>query len=103
MRRMLGAQDPRAPGKPPPPPSTPALLAEDAAYTVQTARWPVLSGLHGEGLLLRPKGPARRARGGYPDPGQTPEMIAGLTPAWPPASNSRGGWPKTDAKSWRRS
>jgi dienelactone hydrolase len=56
----------------------PALVAETRTYRVYQARWPVLEGVFGEGLLLEPK----RAPLGYvvtlPDADQTPEQVVGL-------------------------
>lgn len=56
----------------------PALAAETALFEAHQVRWPVLDGVTGEGLLLRPK----RAVAGHVvalcDADQTPEQIAGL-------------------------
>src|SRR5690349_15953824 len=61
LRKMIGAVDARLPvtelefvgGT-----STPSKLGETATHEVFAVRWPVLKGVHGEGLLLRPKGEA---------------------------------------------
>jgi dienelactone hydrolase len=55
-----------------------SVLAETKNYTVQAVRWPVLAGISGEGLLLRPKGKIRARIIVLPDADQTPEMLAGL-------------------------
>ena len=80
FRKIIGVVDSRAPvvmercGDE----DNPALVAETGAYRVYQARWPVLEGVSGEGLLLEPK----RAPLGYvvtlPDADQTPEQIVGL-------------------------
>src|SRR5690348_6365069 len=57
----------------------PALICRTKNYDVLAIRWPVLSGVHGEGLLLAPhsgKGVAQVIA--VPDASQTPEQIAGL-------------------------
>src|SRR4051794_40269980 len=56
----------------------PALVAETGSYTIQQVRWPVLEGVWGEGLLLRPKQPASAFVIALGDPDQTPEQICGL-------------------------
>jgi dienelactone hydrolase len=58
----------------------PALVAEDESVRVFRVRWPVLEGVHGEGLLLEPKGPALGHVIALPDADQTPEQLAGLAP-----------------------
>src|SRR4029077_19452416 len=57
-----------------------AEVAETKTYTVYAVRWPVLSGVYGEGLLLEPKGKAKACVVVIPDADQTPEMWAGLAP-----------------------
>ena len=56
----------------------PALVAQTETLEVYQVRWPVLDGVHGEGLLLEP----RRATSVFvialPDADQTPEQISGL-------------------------
>ncbi len=51
------------------------LVAETPRYRVYQVRWPVLDGVHGEGLLYEPK----RTAAGYvialPDADQTPEQF----------------------------
>ena len=64
FRRIIGVVDPRLPatmerfGDD----DAPALVAEDDAFRVYQVRWPVLEGVHGEGLLLEPEGRGARPR-----------------------------------------
>ncbi|MDB6137970.1 MAG: putative dienelactone hydrolase [Verrucomicrobiaceae bacterium] len=60
--------------------ANPAVVADGAGFTVYQVRWPVLSGVHGEGLLLEPKGPPLGYVVVVPDADQTPEQVAGLAP-----------------------
>lgn len=56
--------------------ATPALLAETETARVLRVRWPVLPGIHGEGLLVQPK-TAALARVIYlPDADTEPEKLA---------------------------
>ena len=64
----------------------PALVAETKGYRVLQVRWPVLEGVHGEGLFLEPNGKPRGWIVALPDAGQTPEQIAGLAPGVDAAS-----------------
>ena len=64
--------------------SASAKIAETSAYSVYVVRWPVLKGVHGEGLLLQPKGAAKAHVIAIPDADQTPEMLAGLLPGIEP-------------------
>jgi dienelactone hydrolase len=61
-------------------------VAETEAYTVHAVRWPVFSGVHGEGLFVRPLKPAKARVIALPDADRTPEMIVGLAPGVPPES-----------------
>lgn len=63
-----------------------APLAATDLYKVLVVRWPVLDGVHGEGLLLQPKRPNGVSVVAIPDADQTPEMLAGLEPGIPLAS-----------------
>ncbi|HEX6970603.1 MAG TPA: hypothetical protein VF234_00075, partial [Limnochordia bacterium] len=83
LRRVIGAIDPRLPvrdfelvGTT----QTPSLLASTPSYAVHAVRWPVLEGVDGEGLLLRPHGPAAAHVIALPDADWSPEMLAGLAP-----------------------
>ncbi len=59
--------------------SRPALVGGSPAFEVFECRWPVLPGVHGEGLLLSPTRATPIADViAIPDADQTPEMIAGL-------------------------
>jgi dienelactone hydrolase len=81
LRQVLGVVDKRLPM-----PSlqhvadtdTPALVADTETYRVYAVRWPVFDGVHGEGLLLQPKGPIQAHVVAIPDADCTPEMLAGL-------------------------
>jgi len=65
----------------------PALVAKSAGLEVYAVRWPVLKGIHGEGLLLRPtEGEPVADVVAIPDAGQTPEMLVGLTSGIAPES-----------------
>ncbi len=72
LRKIIGAVDPRRP--------SPAFEREPAGraegYTVDAVKWPVLEGLDGEGILLRPAGkPAARVIA-LPDADVVPERFA---------------------------
>lgn len=64
----------------------PPLVAQTERYQVYAVRWPVLQGregglVHGEGLLVIPKGkPPIADVVAIPDADNTPEMLLGLTP-----------------------
>lgn len=81
FRKIIGVVDPRVPvsmerfGDD----ERPALVAEDDRLRVYQVRWGVLEGVHGEGLLLEPKGDVRGQVVALPDADQTPEQTAGLT------------------------
>jgi hypothetical protein len=64
----------------------PALVAEDDAFRAYQVRWPVLEGVHGEGLLLEPAGEVRAQVVALPDADQTPEQVMGLAPGVAPGS-----------------
>jgi dienelactone hydrolase len=80
LQRIIGVVDQRSPvtmerfGDD----ENPALVAETKSYRVFQVRWPVLEGVHGEGLLLEPKEKPRGWIIALPDADQTPEQIAGL-------------------------
>jgi len=82
FRTIIGVVDPRQPvgmerfGDE----ENPALVAEAKSYRIFQIRWPALEGVHGEGLLLEPKGKPLGWIVALPDAGQTPEQIAGLAP-----------------------
>jgi dienelactone hydrolase len=55
------------------------LVGETSKFRVYQVRWPVLTRVHGEGLLLVPKTTAIGTIIAVPDADQTPEQLAGLT------------------------
>jgi len=61
-------------------------LAETGDYAIHAVRWPVLTGVYGEGLLLEPKGKVKARIIVVPDADQTPEMLAGLSEGVAPVS-----------------
>ena len=64
-----------------------AVVVKADRYTVSTIRWPVLHGVHGEGLLLEPIGMYPSALVVVvPDCEQSPEAQVGLTPGIPAES-----------------
>ncbi len=81
FRKMIGVVDSRLPprmerfGDD----ANPALVAETDSYQVLQVRWPVLDGVDGEGLLLRPRGKPKAFVVFLPDADTTPEQVAGLT------------------------
>lgn len=86
LREILGVVDERVP-------STleqfgddanPALVAETDHYTVFQVRWPVLEGVFGEGLWVRPKHQPIVHIVALPDADQTPEQLLGLADGIPP-------------------
>jgi dienelactone hydrolase len=60
-----------------------ALVGSSPRFKAFAVRWSVLSGVHGEGLLLEPAGKPVARVIVVPDADQTPEMLAGLTPGLP--------------------
>lgn len=62
----------------------PFRVAATRTYDVHAIRWPVLEGVEGEGLLLRPKQPPIAHVIAVPDADCPPEMLAGLAPGLPP-------------------
>jgi dienelactone hydrolase len=87
LRRMIGLVDERMPFTALELIATtaaPALVAETETFRVFTVRWPVLDGVCGEGLFLRPKGEPRACVIALPDADQTPEQLAGLVAGLPP-------------------
>ncbi len=70
----------------------PPLIAQTDQYEVHAVRWPVLRGreggiVHGEGLLVVPKGkPPIADVVAIPDADHTPEMLLGLTAGVEPAA-----------------
>ena len=65
--------------------SQPALVGRGEGYEIYAVRWPVLPGVNGEGLLLKPNREKPVADVvAIPDADQTPEMLAGLAPGVEP-------------------
>lgn len=64
----------------------PQVIAETPAYRIYQVRWPVLNRLHGEGLLIQPKGKIVANVVAIPDANQTPEQLAGLAKGINPES-----------------
>lgn len=59
-------------------------------FDVLAVRWPVFEGVHGEGLLLEPRQPAKASVVALPDCDWTPEMLVGLAQGVPePAQYAR--------------
>ena len=58
----------------------PSLVGKGEAFTAYQVRWPVLEGVHGEGLLLEPVGKRLGSVVVIPDADQTPEQVSGLAP-----------------------
>jgi len=85
---MIGAVDPRLPARLErcDDDRNPSLVAETDSYHIEQVKWPVLEGVWGEGLLLRPKGPRAGFVVAVPDADQTPEQLCGLAPGIPAES-----------------
>jgi len=86
LQKIIGATDPRRPVVAldlTASTSTDALVAETDRFRVLAVRWPALDGVHGEGLLLEPKGEARAQIVALPDADWTPEMLVGLAEGVP--------------------
>jgi dienelactone hydrolase len=65
----------------------PALVGRGAGYEIFAVRWPVLRGVHGEGLMLVPQGrPTLATVIALPDADVTPEQLVGLAPGVAPES-----------------
>jgi dienelactone hydrolase len=65
----------------------PSLVGTSESFEIHAVRWPVLPGVHGEGLWLKPlRGPVTAYIVALPDADQTPEMLCGLTPGIAPES-----------------
>lgn len=92
LRRIIGVVDERRPaaiehfgtinGRD----DDPSLVADGGTFRVHQVRWPVLEGVHGEGLMLEPKVEVRAQVIALPDADQTPEQIVGLSPGAPRVS-----------------
>ena len=63
-----------------------ALVGKGENYEIFAVRWPAVRDVHGEGLLLVPKGEKVADIIAIPDADQTPEQICGLAEGVPPES-----------------
>jgi dienelactone hydrolase len=82
LARITGVVDPRARFDAPRPDSTldrSSLVASGPSYEVHAVRWPVLEGVDGEGLLLKPRTPPKARIVALPDADSTPESLSGLS------------------------
>ena len=61
-------------------------VATGPGYRIFETRWPVLSGVEGEGLLLQPNGSPITTVIALPDCDLTPEQFVGLQPGLPEAA-----------------
>jgi len=88
LAHLLGVQDARIAFDAPEvlqTPEGPRHAAATDAFTVTAVTWPVLEGIHGEGLLLRPRNDAPVAYiVAIPDAGQTPEDLVAAPMALAP-------------------
>ncbi|MDB6075652.1 MAG: dap4 1, partial [Verrucomicrobiaceae bacterium] len=94
LRTILGAIDPRLPVKALElvgDTNDPALLAENANGRIYRVRWPVLEGVHGEGILIQPKTKPLARVVYLPDADTLPEMIAGIQKGHPDFSLINSG------------
>lgn len=69
----------------------PSLVAETAEAAIHRVRWPVFDGVHGEGLLIQPKGEVLARVVSLPDAGMTPERLLGLDGGMPDPALMRAG------------
>jgi hypothetical protein len=87
LRQLIGAVDllqPAAPFQILTNSPTQTNLAETDSFTVFAVRWPVFSGVTGEGLWLLPRRPAIARIVALPHADQSPEQLAGLAPGLVP-------------------
>src|SRR5262249_34483097 len=86
LAHILGVRDPRVPFEAPDLISTsnqPALVGKGENYEIFAVRWPAFGDVHGEGLLLVPRGKKVADVVAIPDADQTPEQIVGLVEGVP--------------------
>jgi dienelactone hydrolase len=89
LAHILGVRDPRVPFDAPELVGTtaqPALVGRGENFEAFAVRWPAFGDVHGEGLLLVPKGKKVADVIAIPDADQTPEQITGLMPGVPAES-----------------
>ncbi|MCB1096291.1 MAG: hypothetical protein KDN22_12005 [Verrucomicrobiae bacterium] len=78
--KITGVRDPRLPARL----ERLGLIAETDTFTVTSVRWDVFTQVHGEGLLLEPRGAVVADAVVIPDAGETPEQECGLESGVPP-------------------
>src|SRR4051812_41839715 len=66
--------------------NSPLAIGRGENYEIFAVRWPAVRQVHGEGLLLVPKGEKVADIIAIPDADQTPEQICGLAEGVPPES-----------------
>jgi dienelactone hydrolase len=89
LAHILGIRDKRVPFDAPELVGTtkePALVGKGENYEIFAVRWPAFGDVHGEGLLLVPKGKKIVDVVAIPDADQTPEQIVGLEKGVPKES-----------------
>jgi dienelactone hydrolase len=89
LKKILGVVDERVPFDAPELVGTTkqsALVGRGENYEIFAVRWPAVRQVHGEGLLLVPKGEKVADIIAIPDADQTPEQICGLADGVPPES-----------------
>jgi dienelactone hydrolase len=89
LKKILGVVDDRVPFDVPELVGTTehsALVGRGESYEIFAVRWPAVRQVHGEGLLLIPKGEKVADIIAIPDADQTPEQICGLAEGVPPES-----------------
>lgn len=89
LKKILGVVDERVPFDAPELVATvgkSALVGRGEKYEIFAVRWPAVRQVHGEGLLLVPKGEKVADIIAIPDADQTPEQICGLVEGVPPES-----------------
>src|SRR5262245_26901028 len=89
LKKILGVVDERVPFDAPELIATAgksALVGRGENYEIFAVRWPAIREVHGEGLLLVPKGDKIADIIAVPDADQTPEQICGLADGVPPDS-----------------
>src|SRR5262249_42183788 len=82
LAHILGVRDARVPFEAPELVGTvaqPALVGRGQTYDVFAVRWPAFGDVHGEGLLLIPRGTKVADMVAIPDADVTPEQLVGLT------------------------
>ena len=89
LAHILGVRDARVPFEAPElvgNVTQPALIGRSDRFEAFAVRWPAFGDVHGEGLLLVPRGEKIADVVAVPDADQTPEQIAGLAEGVAPES-----------------